>query len=194
MDTISQTDCYKIEKCAMEKTNKLAVTIDKANNTCHCILDQSQMSAQSFATFIQAEPALQPLFQQLSELGYMQKIFQESIPASFAKLGQVGSFREGILNVVAKNGAAAAKLKQIAPSLEEKIAQILRQPVSVKVSVLLDNFGDAKSASRKVKPVMSKVALESLQKLAAELPTSPLKDEVATLLKRQGRRRIWDAG
>ncbi len=175
------------------KTNKLAVAIDKVNNACHCILDYRQMSARSFATYIQAEPALQPLFQQLSELGYMQKIFQESIPAVFAKLGQVGSFRDGTLTIVAKNGAAAAKLKQVVPGLEEKISQILRQPVSVKVNVSLDNSGEAIPSSRKDKPGMSAVALQSLQKLAADLPASALKDEVVTLLQRQGRRRIWDA-
>ena len=122
----------------------------------------------------------------------MQRIFQESIPAPFASLGRVGSFRDGTLIVVAKNGAAAAKLKQILPSVEEKISQLLNQPIEVKVSVSLDGVGGPETASRKIKPAMSAVALESLQKLAAELPTSPLKDEVSTLLKRQGRRRISD--
>jgi hypothetical protein len=150
------------------------------------------MSAQPFANFIQAELALKPLFQQLSELNYIQKIFQESVAAPFAKLGQVGSFRDGTVVLVAKNGAAAAKLKQIVPSLEDKISVLLGRPIAVKVSVLLDHQPESALSSRKAKPAMSPVALESLQKLAANLPASPLKDEVATLLKRQGRRRILD--
>lgn len=150
------------------------------------------MSAQPFSTFIQAEPALKPLFQQLSQLSYLQKIFQESVAAPFAKLGQVGSYRDGTVALVAKNGAAAAKLKQVLPSLEEKFSELLGRPVTVKVSVLVDNQAEPTASTRNGKPAMSAVALESLQKLAAELPTSSLKDEVATLLKRQGRQRIWD--
>ena len=148
------------------------------------------MSARSLTTFIQAEPALKPLLRQLSELSYMQRLYQEAVPASFAALGQVGSFRNSILNVVARNGAAAAKLKQVAPSLEQKISQLLRQPVEVKVNVLVDDSGQQARPSRKHKPGMGPVALESLQRLAAELPASALKDEVSTLLKRQGRCKI----
>ena len=150
------------------------------------------MSAQPFSTFIQAEPALKPLFQQLSELSYLQKIFQACVSAPFAKLGQVGSYRDGTVALVAKNGAAAAKLKQVLPSLEEKFSELLGRPVTVKVSVLVDNQTEPTASTRNGKPAMSAVALESLQKLAAELPTSSLKDEVATLLKRQRRQRIWD--
>lgn len=145
------------------------------------------MSARSFTTFIHAEPALKPLLQQLSELSYMQRLYQNSVPAAFAALGQVGSFRNGILIVVAKNGAAAAKLKQVVPSLEQKISQLLQQPVDVKVNVLVDSE-ERVSPPQKHKPVMGPVALESLQRLAAELPASALKDEVSTLLKRQARR------
>lgn len=173
-------------------SNYLVGVIDKVNNVRVPSPDLNNMSARSFAMFIHAEPALKPLLRQLSELSYMQRIFQESIPAPFASLGRVGSFRDGTLIVVAKNGAAAAKLKQVLPSVEEKISQLLNQPIEVKVSVSLDGVGGPETASRKIKPAMSAVALESLQKLAAELPTSPLKDEVSTLLKRQGRRRISD--
>ena len=117
----------------------------------------------------------------------MQRLYQNSVPATFAALGQVGSFRNGILIVVAKNGAAAAKLKQVVPSLEQKISQLLQQPVDVKVNVLVDSE-ERVGPPQKHKPVMGPVALESLQRLAAELPASALKDEVSTLLKRQGRR------
>ncbi len=149
---------------------------------------KGHMSARSFTTFIHAEPALKPLLQQLSELSYMQRLYQNSVPAAFAALGQVGSFRNGILIVVAKNGAAAAKLKQVVPSLEQKISQLLQQPVDVKVNVLVDSSEERVSPPQKHKPVMGPVALESLQRLAAELPASTLKDEVSTLLKRQSRR------
>ena len=154
----------------------------------HPSILESHMSARSFTNFIHAEPALKPLLQQLSELNYLQRLYETSLPAAFATLGQVGSFRNGILIVVAHNGAAAAKLKQVVPDLEQKISQLLRQPIEVKVNVLIDSSEQRIGAPQKRKPSMGPVALESLQRLAAELPASALKDEVSTLLKRQGRR------
>ena len=160
------------------------------NNRLHHVIDRNKMSAQRFTNFIQAEPALKPLLEQLSELSYIQRIFQQAIPVAFASLGQVGSFRNGTLIVVAKNGAAAAKLKQVVPGLEKKISQLLQQPVEVKVNVFIDDVGGPTKLSHKDKPALSAVALESLGKLAAELPASALKNEVSTLLKRQSRRKI----
>ncbi len=159
----------------------------KIINVRYSTILEGHMFARSFTTFIQAEPALKPLLQQLSELRHMQRLYQESVPATFAALGQVGSFRNGILIVVAKNGAAAAKLKQVVPSLEQKISQLLQQSVEVKVNVLVDDSDERVSPSPKRKRGMSPVALESLQRLATELPPSALKEEVSTLLKRQRR-------
>lgn len=146
------------------------------------------MSARSFTSFLQAEPALKPLLQQLSELDYFQELLRKCVPPSLAALGQVGSFRNGTLNVVAKNGPAAAKLKQIVPDLEEKLSQLVGQAIQVHVNVHLDNIDKPKQATRRNKPVLSTVALSSLGKLEAELPPSALRTEVSTLLKRQGRR------
>ena len=101
------------------------------------------MSARPFNTFIQAEPALKPLLERLSELSYLQRMVQEYLPRATAPLAQVGSFRDGTLTWYAKNGAAAAKLKQVLPDLEEKLSQRLSQPVEVKVSVLADQWEGA---------------------------------------------------
>lgn len=149
------------------------------------------MAAQPFASFIQAEPALKPLLEQLSELSYLQRMVRELLPRPYAGLGQVGSFRDPMLTLIAKNGAAAAKLKQVLPDLEEKISQRLLRPIEVKVSVFINQSEEPRKSSRH-KRTMSPVALDSMRKLAAELPDSALKEEVATLLIRQGRRRITE--
>ena len=152
------------------------------------------MSAQSFTKFIQAEPTLKSLLERLCELDYLQGIFRKCVPASLARLGSVGSFQNGVLTVIAKNGAAAAKLKQAIPDLAEKISQLAQTPIEIKVSVFIDNVGETTKPLRKDKRALSAVALESLGKLASELPPSPLKNEVATLLKRQGQQRVLDSG
>ncbi len=150
------------------------------------------MSARPFNAFLQAEPALKPLLEQLGELNYLQGLVREFLPRTVAALAQVGSFRDGTLTLTAKNGAAAAKLKQVLPDLEEKLSQRLAQPVELKVNVSTIPWEESQRASRKEKRTMSPIALDSMRKLAAELPASGLKEEVVTLLNRQDRRRIRD--
>ncbi len=150
------------------------------------------MSARPFNAFLQAEPALKPLLEQLGELNYLQGLVRELVPRAVAALAQVGSFREGTLVLTAKNGAAAAKLKQVLPELEEKLSQRLSQPIELKVNVGTIQWDESPPTSRKSKRTMSPVALDSMRKLAAELPASGLKQEVVTLLNRQDRRKIRD--
>ena len=187
MDIGSQADSHNnVKSLAIVR---LAGTIDNDNNDRHTNRPYNSMSAQSFTKFIQAEPALKPLLQQLSELDYIQGVFRKCVPVALARLGKVGSFQNGTLVVIANNGAAAAKLKQAVPELKEKMSQLAQSPIEIKVSVFLDNVGEPAKTPRKDKPALSPAAIESLGKLAAALPASELKDEVATLLQRQGRRR-----
>ena len=141
------------------------------------------MYARPLTAFIDAEPTLKPLFKRLSELSYVQRIYVEAVPSALAQLGLVASIREGTLVIAAKNGAAAAKLKQLAPQIAEKVSQRLQQPVDIQVIVQVEEPADTNTARKK--QAMSSVAIESLQKLAAELPPSALKNEVSLVLKRQ---------
>ena len=145
------------------------------------------MSVRALTTFIQAEPALKPLLRRLSELSYLQRLYTQFVPPSLAKLGQVGYFRDGTLIIFAENGAAAAKLKQVLPEVTQKISQQLQQLIEVRVSVQVDPLAQKTESSRRLKSRMSREAIQSLRKLAEDLPPSPLKEEVALLVTRQTR-------
>jgi hypothetical protein len=143
------------------------------------------MSVRSLNTFFQSEPAIKPLLRRISELSHVQRLYNQTVAPSLRKLGEVGSFRDGTLIIFAVNGAAAAKLKQVLPEITEKISQQLQQVIQVRVSVQVDFSAQNPASPRQSKPPMGPQALGSLRKLAAELPPSPLKDEVALLLARQ---------
>ncbi len=145
------------------------------------------MSVRPLTTFIQAEPALKPLLRQLSELNYVQRLYSQAVSPSLAKLGKVGSFRDGTLIIFAENGAAAAKLKQLLPQVTQKISQQLQQPIEVRVNVEVDPLGQKSEPNRRHNRSMSRKAIESLSKLADDLPPSPLKEEVEVLITRQSR-------
>ena len=144
----------------------------------------SVMSARSLKSFIDDETSLKPLFKRLGELNYLQQIYLKAVPSALGKLGQVAALRDGKICIAAKHGAAAAKLKQLAPQIAEKMSQHLQQAIDIQVIVQVDESDAAEKSARK-KRTMSPVAIESLSKLAAELPPSALKSEVDILLKRQ---------
>jgi hypothetical protein len=145
------------------------------------------MSVRALTTFIQAEPALKPLLRRLSELTYVQQLYSQIVAPPLAKLGQVGSFRDGTLIIFAENGAGAAKLKQVLPEVAEKISQRLQRPIEVRVSVQPDTLILSNRLSRHDKAPMCPEAIQSLRKLADDLRPSPLKEEVALLVARQTR-------
>ena len=107
------------------------------------------MYARPLTAFIDAEPTLKPLFKRLSELSYVQRIYVEAVPSALAQLGLVASIREGTLVIAAKNGAAAAKLKQLAPQIAEKVSQRLQQPVDIQVIVQVEESADTNTARKK---------------------------------------------
>jgi hypothetical protein len=123
----------------------------------------------------------------LSELSVIQQLYSQTVPPSLAKLGQVGSFHDGTLIIVAENGAAAAKLKQVIPEIAQKLSQRLAQTIEVRVSVQVDPLAGKSAPRRKQKPPLSNAAIQSLRELADDLPPSPLKEEVALLVTRQTR-------
>jgi hypothetical protein len=141
----------------------------------------------SLNTFIQAEPALKPLMRRLSELSAIQQLYGQIVPPSLVKLGQVGSFHDGTLIIVAENGAAAAKLKQVMPEITEQLSQRLNQALDVRVSVQVESFVGETEPTRRKKSPLSPAAIQSLSQLADDLPPSPLKEEVALLVTRQTR-------
>lgn len=145
------------------------------------------MSVRLLNTFIQSEPTLKPLLRRISELSQVQRLYSQTVPPALKKLGEVGSFRDSTLIIFAENGAAAAKLKQVLPEITQKISQQLQQPIEVRVTVQVDLTGQNIGLRRSTKPPMGPQALQSLRKLADELPPSPLKDEVALLVARQAK-------
>jgi hypothetical protein len=166
----------------------LAGTFGSKDNALIFVVRPSDMSAHPLTTFIDAEPALKPLLQRLSELRYAQSLFSQNVPPALAKLGKVGSIRDGTLIIFADNGAAAAKLKQALPEITEKISRQLQRPIEVRVNVLIDPI-EEKPERRRTKHPLSLDAIRSLRELAEELPASPLKEEVALLVARQSRNR-----
>ena len=125
------------------------------------------------------------LFSQANKLTLMQQTLAEIIPPQLVKYCTLGWFAEGNLTLYASNGAIAAKLKQISPSLLLKFQKKGYEVTAIRVAVQANNHTyevDNKAAKNLS---VGLTGIESFSQLAAELPASPLKTAVELLLQRQ---------
>ena len=127
----------------------------------------------------------QGLIAQASELALIQRALTEIIPPRLSIYCTVGRISKGNLTLYTTNGAIAAKLKQISPSLLLKFQKKNIEVTAIRVAVQAHNpfaFVDKKIDKDLT---IGPLGLNNLSQLAAGLPPSPLKTAVESLLKKQ---------
>ena len=136
-------------------------------------------------------PDYQRLFSYMEKLTAMQQVFMEIAPPQLAQRCTLGGFFDGNLTLYAHNGAIAAKLRQILPSLLLKFQAKGYEVTAIRIAVQANYHtigGNDFSASLSAKrPRIGRAGIESLNRLAAELPPSPLKNAIESLLKKETR-------
>jgi hypothetical protein len=112
------------------------------------------------------------LFIHMDKLIELQQVFVEIAPLQLARFCTLGAFFEGNLTICASNGAIAAKVRQIVPSLLRKFQARGYEVTAIRIAVQADcNSGTARSklaAKRGIDPT----GMESLAQLAKKLPGS----------------------
>lgn len=138
------------------------------------------MPARKVGFYFDATPAMQSLVKQALRLIEMQQVFTEIAPKPLAQSGRVGRFTHSSLLLFADNGAVAAKLKQLTPSLLVKFQKRGYEVTAIRVEVQPPPH----LAPQHKKIRLSGKAAGHLQELAARLPTSPLRAALEGLLLR----------
>jgi hypothetical protein len=139
------------------------------------------MPAHPAHSFLSSAPNLQALLQQAQKLLALQKAWNEIAPKPLAAASRVGAVRQQTLIVYANNGAVAGKLRQLVPSLLEKIQKQGVEVTAIRVDVQVD----ALPPEKKPKDLtVSHNALSSLGKLEQGLADSPLKNALHALIQR----------
>ncbi|MBT9612110.1 MAG: DUF721 domain-containing protein [Burkholderiales bacterium] len=142
------------------------------------------MTARKLDTFF-SEPTspLNRLAHSAQRLNSFSRIWETIAPIGLARSCRVGCLDDGVLTLLADNGAIASKIKQQLPSLLEKFqkrgGQITGIRIDVQVKIPLPETVIAP------KPGISQQSLASLEKLDAELTDSPLKEALTNLIKHQ---------
>jgi hypothetical protein len=115
----------------------------------------------------------------LQKLG---RIYAQVIPEHLSQASRVANFKSGMVVIHADNGAVAAKLRQMTPSLAREFSKRVAECSGVRVKVqALDIPRQSSEATARPLPAGAR---RELSVLAGSLPASPLRDALEALLAR----------
>jgi hypothetical protein len=133
-------------------------------------------------------PEHQRLFNHAEKLTEMQRAFKKIMLPNLGRHCALGGFSEGSLTICADNGAIAAKLRHMLPSLLLKLQAAGYEVTAIRIAVQA-NYRDIRGNDfPDRKRQIDKEGIKSLNVLAAGLGDSPLKTAVESLLEKQQRR------
>ena len=136
-----------------------------------------------FLNTLKDAPEHQELFTQADRISEMQEAFIEIIPPQLVQFCAIGKFTNGKLTIIVGNGAIAAKLKQVLPSLLLKFhTSGYVEVTSIQITVQANYYICHAVNLTREKPEISQAGTESLNLLATNLSLSPLKTAVTSML------------
>ncbi len=134
-------------------------------------------------------PEFSRLFKLAQKLREDQSTFLKLIPAQLVPHCSLSRIKDSKLTVMAGNGAIAAKLKQISPSLLLKLQKLGWEITAIQIMVQADsNSRNRKTSTNqqhaKKELKLSRTGKACLSQLAATLADSELKDTIQSFIKK----------
>jgi hypothetical protein len=124
---------------------------------------------------------LQTLISHASDLTGLQKIWSGVVPQPLREFTRAAGLKHRRITVFADNGAVAAKLKLLAPTLLKNLQIKGLEVTSIRVEVQVNSVvREPSKAPRR----LSQGASASLSNLASTLPDSPLRTALQHLAKK----------
>lgn len=138
-------------------------------------------STRKLTAVFEADPALAGLLKQTAALRRLDQDFRRLVPHALAAACRVQSAQTSELTVSADHGAAAAKLKLLAPELLNKLRDRGWHFTAIRVKVQVrTQVGEQQKRTPKQMDSLGRCHLAGL---AATLPEGPLRTAVARLAK-----------
>lgn len=130
-------------------------------------------------------PEHQRLFSYMDKYTAMQQVFMKIAPPQLAQRSTLGALVYGDLTIYARNGAIAAKLRQMLPSLLLKFRARGYEVTAIRIAVQADYRSITEPDGSVKTRQIGRAGVESLGNLVVALPASSLRVAVEKLLKRQ---------
>jgi hypothetical protein len=140
------------------------------------------MPARKVSEILGADSALGKLAAASRRVEQLQRIYLEAVPTALSRTSRIGWVRGGVVSVIASNGAAAAKLRQMTPRILEGFRRHGIEFNSMRIEVQVD--ADARQAAfggglKRLSPRASSALEEALRTVAP----SPLRDALQRLAR-----------
>ena len=140
------------------------------------------MPAHRIDFFLNSTAQLRGLSENARRLAGLNRILVNYAPAELTQSCRVKQLRDGTLTLVAENAAIAAKLRQITTRLLAAYQNERTQVTAIRIEV---QVGAQTAPSRGQKRELTLESIEKIEKLAARLEDSPLKEAVRRLARRR---------
>jgi hypothetical protein len=127
------------------------------------------------------DPALAALWDRTRPLRELQKLYATYVPPYLRAASRVGSIAGDELKLFADSGAAATRLRVLAPGLLAEFRSKGWQFSAIRVAVQVRQRSQA--APRSPRNALDTKGKQSLQRLADQLPESPLQAALRRLAK-----------
>jgi hypothetical protein len=131
--------------------------------------------------FLNQPDGIAPLLPQAQRLIELREILSALLPESLARNCSIANYKQGKVVIFAANGAIAAKLKLMLPTLSEQLSKRAMEVTGLEVCVQPLN-SDPQLVEKSAK--MSLEAASGLARLSEQLPDSELKTALGKLASR----------
>ena len=131
--------------------------------------------------FLNQPDGIAPLMPQARRLIELREILAAVLPGSLARCCSIANFKQGKVVIFAANGAIAAKLKLMLPTLLEQLSKRAMEVTGLEVCVQ-PLVSDSQVIEKSAK--MSIDAAAGLSRLCEQLPDSELKITLAKIAAR----------
>ena len=141
------------------------------------------MPARKVSEILVADDALGNLAAASRRVQQLQRIYLETVPAALCRASRVGWARGGVVSVIASNGAAAAKLRQMTPRILDGFRRHGLECNSMRIEVQVDAGTERLGTGSQKK--LSPGALNAVEEAVRIVPPSPLRDALERLARRR---------
>ncbi|RTL53125.1 MAG: DUF721 domain-containing protein [Rhodocyclaceae bacterium] len=147
------------------------------------LLSCISMPAHSLGKFLDADSGLARFSAHASRLMRLQRAYEQAVPPALVRSGRVANVKQGVVVILASSGAAAAKIRQVAPRLTDVFRQVGVEISEVQVKV--QPAEPRPAAQPVVGSSLKAMAKQGLEKLSSQLPEdSPLKGALERFTRR----------
>src|ERR1035437_3876137 len=142
------------------------------------------MPAHKIDFYLNSSNSLRRLTDEARRIAELQRVFLEIAPQPLTQACCVKQLRAGTLFLLAENAAIAAKVKQLFPRLLTFYQKLGREVTSIRVEVQVRETAPQPVAGR-ARVRLSVETIDNLERLAAGLEDSPLRQALTKLVAHQ---------